>query len=193
MELSPFPRKCDTRCKEAEAFPSALHAAVQEVAACIATSESHRSCSAFHVRLNHETLNIPYRVYYKSAMLRRELGNFHGVRRLILACLGTRHHDGYLRQECLAELLHSEEAWLSPYIVQLAGEYVVEITDDVAEAIVRRNATVLASFVQQNPDYVATLQRKVTSYWSCYHRAAYPDRNNYPGTKVMAFLKQVIQ
>ncbi len=186
-----FP-SCDGKCVEADAFPASLRAAVVEAVTAVATGESHPPLYAFLVKLHHETLSIPSRVYYNPTLLRSELGNSQGIRRAILACLGTRHHDGYLRQECLAEVLRSDEAWPTPYIIQLAGEYVVEITQDVAAGIVYRDVALLASFAKENPGYLATLQRRVTSYWSCYHRAAYPERNDYPGNKVMAFLRQVL-
>lgn len=187
------PDKIFRRCDEVDAFPLALRAAVLAAVACVATGETHPPCHVFLVKLNHETLSIPSRVYYNPTVLRRALGSSQGVRRLVLACLGSRHHDGHVRQECLAELLRSDEASLTPYIVHLAGEYVVEIVQDVADGIMQRDVAVLASFAKENPDYLATFQRRVTSYWSCYHRAAYPDRNSYPGTKVAAFLRQVLE
>lgn len=184
---------CETRCDESRAFPSRLRPAVREAIAILAEGEIHSSRHAFMVNLDRETLYIPYRLYYKPEALRCELGDSHGVSRLILACLGTRHYDGYLRQDCLKELLASDEAWLTPYILQLAGEYVVEIADDVARGIVKRDAATLGAFALENPDYLATLERRATSYWSYYHRQAYPDRNHYPGLQVLAVLRQVLQ
>lgn len=184
---------CETRCDEAAAFPSRLRSAVGEAVASVATREWHPPRHAFLVNLDREALFIPYRVYYSPALLRQELSNSHSVGRLLLACLGTRHYDGYLRQECLGELLGSDEVWLTPYILQLAGEYVVEIANEVAKGIVVRDSAMLATFAKENPGYLATLERRVTSYWSCYHRRAYPERNNYPGAKVFAFLRQVLE
>lgn len=157
----------------------------------LAVGEWHPPRHVFVVNLDHETLHIPYRVYYSPSLLRRELSGAHGVHRLILACLGTRHYDGYLRQACLAELFRSSEAWLTPYLIQLAGEYVIEITHDVAEGIVRRDIAVLGAFAKENPAYLGALQSRVTSYWSC-HRDTYPDPNNYPGTKVITYLRQAL-
>ena len=36
---------------------------------------------------------------------------------------------------------------------------------------------------------LATLARRVTSYWNCYYRRAYPDRAGYPGTRVLALMR----
>jgi hypothetical protein len=179
---------CETKYDESLAFPSRLRPAVRDTVASLATGELHPPRQAFMVKVDRETLCIPYRLYYTPEVMRRELGNAQGVIKLILACLGTRHYDGYLRQECLKELLASDEAWLTPYFLQLAGEYVVEIAEDVAEGIGKRDAAALAAFALENPGYLATLERRVTSYWSYYHRRTYPERNRYPGTKVLAVL-----
>lgn len=171
------------------AFPSKLHAAVREAIAAVAVDEWHPPRHAFMVNMDGEALRIPYRLYYDRDLLRRELSNSQDTARLMILCLGTRHYDGYLRQECLRELLTSEVPWLAPYVVQLASEYVVEIAEDVANAIAGRSPAALRAFALENPAYLATLERRVTSYWDCYHRQAYPDRQCYPGAKVLAVLR----
>lgn len=174
-------------------FPARLRSVVCDVIALVATGEMHPPRHAFKVDLDRETLMIPYRVYYVPDLLRRKLGDAVGIDKLVLACLGTRHYDGYLRQECLTDLLSSEESWLTPYIVQLAGEYVVEIAEDVAHGIVLRDSSLLATFARENPDYLVTLGQRITSYWDCYHREAYPSTNDYPGSKVLARLQQALE
>lgn len=178
------------RLDEASGFPNALRTSVHEAVAAVAKEEWHPPRHVFLVNLEREALRIPYRIYYDPMVLRRELATSEGDRRAILACLGTRHYDGHLRQECLAELWSVREAWLMPYVIQLASEYVVEIARDVADGITKMDVPELAAFVRANPAYLATLQRRVTSYWSCYHRCAYPDQNAYPGTKVVAYLQK---
>lgn len=180
---------CETRCDEAMAFPSRLRAAVREAVAAVAIGELHSPRHAFLANMDGETLRIPYRLYYDPDLLRRELRNSQGTARLIRLCLGTRHHDGYLRHACLQELLKNETPWLAPYVIQLAGEYVIEIVEDVANTIVGRHPAAFRAFALENPAYLATLERRVTSYWSCYHRQAYPNRHNYPGTRVLAALR----
>jgi hypothetical protein len=90
-------------------------------------------------------------------------------------------------------LLCSEVYWTLPYIVQLAGEYVVEIVDDVAAGIVSRDRSSVAEFAKQNPAYLATFGRRVTSYWNEYHRGSYPCRSDYPGSKVLAYLLRTLE
>ena len=99
MTPSRFLRTCDARCDETRSFPSPLRAAVEAAVASVSSGEWHPPRHVFNVNFEGETLNIPYRVYYGPALLRRELSSSSGINRLILACLGTRHYDGYLRQE----------------------------------------------------------------------------------------------
>ncbi|MGI4718391.1 MAG: hypothetical protein ACRYGO_12825 [Janthinobacterium lividum] len=179
---------CEPRCDEAMAFPSMRRSAVREVVALVSVGERHVPRHAFVVNVDGETLRIPYRLYYDPELLRQELNKSESAARHILLCLGTRHCDGYLRQECLQALLECEASWLTPYLLQLAGEYVVEIAEDVANAIGERSPATLQAFALENPSYLATLDRRVASYWNC-HRHAYPDRNDYPGAKVMAALR----
>jgi len=63
-------------------------------------------------------------------------------------------------------------------------------SDEVAADIMSRDISFLAEFARQNPDYIATLERRVTSYWNEYHRRAYPSRSDYPGSKVMTYLER---
>ena len=81
---------------ESLGFPSALRTPVRAAVAVVADNE---------IAAPHDALD-----------------NAQGIDRRILACLGTRHHDGYVRQACRAQILDSGAAWLMPYIVQLAGE-----------------------------------------------------------------------
>lgn len=185
--------RCEARCDEAMAFPSWLRSAVREAVASVTITELHPPSNAFMVNVEGEALCIPYRVYYDSDLLRRQLRNLNATARLILLCLGTRHCDGYVRQECLGELIKNEAPWLTPYVLQLAGEYVVEITKDVADAIGERNHATLRAFVLENSAYLATLAQRMASYWSCYHRQAYPESRAYPGTKVLAVLHAVLE
>jgi hypothetical protein len=42
-----------------------------------------------------------------------------------------RHHDGFGRQRQLKTLLDADEPWTAPFIVQLLGEYVIQICRDI--------------------------------------------------------------
>ena len=69
---------------------------------------------------------ISYRVYnpappasYASGLSRTE--------QVVTAAIYSRHHDGLVRQRALATLLDFDEPWTAPFIVQLLGEYVIQV------------------------------------------------------------------
>ena len=190
MTSAPFIQVGTERLDEASGFPFPLRTSVHKAVAAVAKGEWHPPRHVFLVNLELEALRVPYRVYYDPMLFQRELATSVGDRRAILACLGTRHYDGHLRQDCLAELWSVRAAWVIPYVIQLASEYVVEIARDVADGIPKLDVPELAAFIRANPAYLATLQRRVISYWSCYHRCAYPDRGAYPGTEVVTYLQK---
>ncbi|WUQ01801.1 hypothetical protein OHT52_20295 [Streptomyces sp. NBC_00247] len=110
--------------------------------------------------------------------------------RQLLHCLYSRHHDGRVRQRHLEEIVGSADPWVVPYVVQLAGEYVVEILvvlrDSLRDLDVPGSELRLAHgrFLVENPEFFARTQRRIVSYWSCYHlhRGSFRD---FPGSTVL--------
>jgi len=124
-------------------------------------------------------LRIPGRIYLRgseAAPLRNS-----GPDSLVSQCLCTRSANGYLRQHALHRILHSSEPWVIPFIVLLAGEYVVEIIEDMTASLPSLHQESYANFVRQNRALMHTLRARATSYWNCYYRAAFPDKRTYPG------------
>ena len=185
------------------AFPSRLHSAALEVfrllpasnhepAGDIATSYT-RACP--DLRLASEPVSIPYRIFNP----RPEQALVQGLddqRSLVLSCIYTRHHDGHIRQEFASRILASEDLCIIPFVVQLLGEYVIEICADVErfarESLLTRPAMRqgFAAFLADNPRYTALTERRATSYWSCYHRRQYPSRKTYPGLAALDALRK---
>ena len=55
--------------------------------------------------------------------------------RLILGCIFTRHHNGYVRQQWMRAVVPHAEPWVVPFVLALLGEYVVEIVVDMCRAL----------------------------------------------------------
>ncbi|CAM5317174.1 hypothetical protein [Streptomyces atroolivaceus] len=110
-----------------------------------------------------------------------------GTQQVILHCLYSRHHDGRVRQRRLGVIVGSSEPWVVPFVVQLAGEYVVEILETILHGLTdlgvpgscRRK--LYGEFVARNPSYFARTERRMVSYWSCHHRRQFPEFGTYPG------------
>lgn len=185
--------RCEARCDESLAFPSPLRPVVLKVVSSVNIGEWHPPRDTFAADIEGELIQIPYRVYYNPQLLRSQLKTLQATPRLILLCLGTRHYDGYLRQECLRKLMNTEVTWVMPYLIQLAGEYVHEIVQDVLDDIIKRKADDLRNFAMNNTEYLAILKNRVRSYWDCYYRQAYPELKFYPGEMVIAILQAAVE
>ena len=138
-----------------------------------------------------EDVEIPGRIYSPelSSDVVRSLSE---VQRLIAACVYSRHHDGYVRQSSCAEILASPEPWVVPYIVQLLGEYVVEISTLILERLTAQSsfsAPAFREFVAANNAFIELTQQRAISYWDCYYRRDFA-RDDYPAITALDLLRQ---
>jgi hypothetical protein len=173
---------------ESDAFPAALAGTLARLLPALSTGQQHAPSESFDVHQDGHLLRIPVRTYYQREQLLActQLAGDAGV---LALCLGTRHHDGYLREACLRQLLQQERVWTAPFVVHLCGEYVLEIVEAIEVALPAWNAEALARYLRENRAYVATLERRAVSYWNCYYRRQYPVWKAYPGSRAMAALR----
>jgi hypothetical protein len=110
-------------------------------------------------------------------------------------CLYSRHGDGMVRQRHLGQIIRAGEPWVVPFVVQLVGEYVLEILEairrDVPDLAAPGSAQRLlyGEFVARNLSFFARTERRVVSYWSCYHRHQYPAFGASPGCPLLTSLR----
>jgi len=104
--------------------------------------------------------------------------------------LVTRSTDGHVRQRALNSILEANFAWSAPFVVILAGEYVVELAQDIQSAMPTLDREVYANFVRENRAAIAKLRARATSYWDCYYRADFPERSGFPGLAVLRELER---
>src|SRR3954451_18784827 len=111
------------------AFPSDLRAEARVVLGHM-TGATHPPVGVIgRVSVRGETLQIPHRQY--APPMSTPLG-WQPLRHTILNCVYTRHNDGFVRERHLRRLLHEEAVWVAPFVVQLLGEYVLEIVQIIA-------------------------------------------------------------
>ena len=141
--------------------------------------------------LNNEELILPYRVYCDPYLLvysrNQSIEN-----RLITFCLLTRHHNGFVRERYLKEIITSKEKWVIPFVVQLMGEYVVEILIAIWESIDDMNKDNLISFIVENKSYWAKTKQRVASYYGEYYRFKI-NKPEYVGFKLTKRIEQLIR
>lgn len=136
--------------------------------------------TGFQVRIGGETLHAPYRVYTSAAELLTLASPRNGDSGLFAACVGTRHHDGRVREACLRRLLGHQRAWINPFVLALLGDYVSEIGELAASAIPLLDADTLGALVRENPAFVAITRERAISYWNCHSRQRYRSYRQYP-------------
>ncbi len=123
------------------------------------------------VVVNGETLHIPARIHSRNPGP-RSIAALTAPARTIVHCLFTRHHDGHVREAHLREVISSPHDWVPPYVVQILGEYVIEIINVVSENIGYLSQEIYARFVTENPAFMTLTRHRAISYWNCYFRAS---------------------
>lgn len=96
-------------------------------------------------------------------------------------CLITRATDGRLRQQAVRSVIDLQCPWVAPFVLMLLGEYVIEIVEDVRDALPVLDQSVYANLVRENRQTVQRLRARATSYWDAYYRRQYPQKRDYPG------------
>ncbi len=163
------------------AFPASMKAHVDAVVAALPVA--HRAPSdGFAVNVGDEVIVIPYRVYIpESPPFDASLST---VETLIAACIYSRHFDGFVRQRQLSSLLIADDDWVVPFVLQLAGEYVVEILQLLDRHTQSLSGDQYRQFTSSNPLFIERTKARIVSYWNCYYRNQYPNFRNYPGYRI---------
>lgn len=173
----------------ASAFPELLRDdAIRAVS--VLPEPSHSCGTAFRAVVEGEVVTVPYRVYHDTELI--DTDPLTSVQREIISCVLTRHHNGFVRQEHLTRILACRDCWIPPFVVQLIGEYVVEILSVIQEGRAGLDATLYRSFLNANPAFWATTKRRVVSYWDCYYRRAWMRREDYVGFQLLEYIDSLL-
>lgn len=184
-----FGRPSGNEVVEVHAFPSDMAERVKEAVQLLARGQVRApSESGISVCIAGQSLNIPYRVYYDNQLLLSSINGSDDIA-LISLCLGTRHWDGFLREQCLRRLLRSDENWTAAFVIQLLGEYVLEIIQPIQERFTAGIEAKYLGFVVENVKNLDYLERRAISYWNVYYRARFPKYNDYPAVKALTTLR----
>lgn len=162
------------------AFPAELRSEVAVVKDLIRPSTATHPGSSVLVR--GEPLNIPYRVHHDcDETLFHRLNE---VQAAIYACVLTRHHDGHIRQLHIERLIALRELWVTPFVVHLCGEYVIEILAVIDANLSSMDRCVYGEFFRENPTFLERTHDRMVSYWDCYYRGLYKRKPDYVGFRV---------
>jgi hypothetical protein len=172
-----------------EAFPNHLRPTVRTVLGMLPDGTHVQSSpdDIGVITLSGDRLRIPARIYDPEPdwSLVRSLGS---VEQSIVACLYTRHHDGHVRERALTHISRFDEAWVAPFIIQLLGEYVIELIEQVASLLEKHVMPSYIPFVRENPAFLKLTTDRATSYWNEYYRQRFRRREDYPAVRALAAL-----
>ena len=184
-----FARPGENEISEVHAFPADLTECVKNSVQLIAPGEIHAPMETnISVRIDEKLLHIPYRVYYEKQRILKSIDS-PGEIGLVALCLGTRHYDGFIREKCLRRLLAFDENWTTPFVVQLLGEYVIEIIQPIHERFIEGIEKKYIDFFRQNVKYCLRLEQRAISYWDSYYRSRFHHYKEYTAVKALVALK----
>jgi len=183
-------------------FPSYLNEDIDSIEKILDFSSKHQTYMPFDIVFEKDVLNIPARIYTDERQL-NNLSKLTSRQKEIVYCLYSRHHDGFVREKCLKKFVTSSNLFTAPYILQLLGEYVIEIIDVIylnRENIDHDN---LVAYILENPDHYERTKQRVYSYWNCYYRKAYPKYKrgikaksetylDHPGIKMVKYINALL-
>jgi hypothetical protein len=182
-----------------DSFPKILKTDLETVLDCLPINDNnvklcdgqiHKVENLIHtsnqkVVLDNVVLTIPYRIYFNEPNSEKEK-LLSENQKIILNCIYLRHHNGFIRQKRLELLNDKNHYWITPFMFQLLGEYVVEIIITLDKNF---NDTTLENFrlfINENPIYWQQTKSRVISYWNEYYRhSKNPILKHYIGQKIV--------
>lgn len=179
-----------------EAFPERLRSRAGVVlAAVVPQLGSPGSRSPDDVGLvvvNGERLRIPARIYNPEP----DWGSVQAwglLEESLVGCLYSRHHDGHVRERALAHIRTLDEPWVAAFVIQLLGEYVIEVVERAASLIASCQKPPVLAFLRENLRFLDLTTARATSYWNEYYRRRFPVQAEYPALMVLANLRALLK
>ena len=183
-------------------FPSVLRQDVEEAIKAmpfdpdvlLADGQTHHINSLIHqneqtVSLDGEVLKIPSRIYFNEPQADKER-RLRTVEKTILNCIYLRHHNGFVRQRRLEQLLDCTDYFVVPYTFQLLGEYVMEILEALDKHVNAKTIDKYVKFINENKKYWRQTESRMISYWNEYYRRPnFPKLKDYIGKQIVDKIK----
>jgi len=143
----------------------------------------------FVVDVDKEKIQIPYRVYLNKPQ-HEKIKQLNQTQKDIFNCIYSRHHNGRIRQESLENLNNRYSYWITPYRIQLLGEYVYEIIETLS---IQLDNTVIDNckrFLAENPTIAKRTKDRIVSYYGIYYSWNHPKFKDYLGKTIFDQIDQ---
>src|ERR1700755_1347965 len=126
------------------AFPSSVHKSALELVSLLGRPVPYQS--VFSANVEGEAVVIPDRIY-DDLSYNNSLVGVSSLQLELLHCLMTRHHNGLVREEHLIHVLCLPNPWIPPFVIQLVGEYVIEILNVIQKNLHKLDAPLYRQFL----------------------------------------------
>lgn len=166
-------------------FPLNLKEDVQIVIDKLIIKDGDIHEQTYNAKINNTFLTIPERIYFSEPTSE----NLTTIQKYILDCIFTRHHNGFIRQKHLRNLLLCTDYWITPFCFRLLGEYVKDILPDIKVQI-ENNIENYLCFINENCELYNRTKSQMISYWNCYYRKEYPNPKLYIGFQIFSDLEK---
>lgn len=123
------------------------------------------------VAIEGEPINVLTRTYNGEPMSEL-IASLSTEQRLIYDCVYARHRDGFVRERHVEALLARAEPWIPTFVLELLGEYVIEIAQIIYRAVDVIPRDAYHSYGIGNPAHLKRICKKIVSYYH-YGPAAY--------------------
>jgi len=185
-------------------FPATLKQDVEKVIEVLPLNEHNVLLTGGHIHqvdnlihpneqvvyLDKELLKIPYRLYFNEPSLDKE-ELLTDLQKIILNCIYLRHHNGFVRQKRLEQLIDKTEYFITPFTFQLLGEYVMEILAVLQKQLNPTTIDNYLKFINENQKYWTQTKSRMISYWDVYYRRPkFPKLNDYIGKQIVDEIKK---
>jgi len=143
----------------------------------------------FLVDVDKEKIQIPYRVYLNKPQ-HEKIKQLNQTQKDILNCIYSRHHNGRIRQKSLENLNNRYSYWITPYRIQLLGEYVYEIIETLSDQLDNSVIDNCKRFLAENPTIAKRTKDRIVSYYGIYYRWQHPKFKDYLGKTIFDQIDQ---
>lgn len=166
-------------------FPQAMRRLADQVADVI-PPDGLRPSLWVPLRLDDQAIAVPGRIYNAPIPADAFEALSEDAQAMALT-LYTSHHDGYVRQDAVTQLVERAERWMAPHLLLRIGDMVQEVVAPIADALMSGGANgaklleLLAESATLNPAAFRTTRSRATGYWYTYYRREFPTREEHPG------------
>ncbi|AMW98779.1 hypothetical protein [Rummeliibacillus stabekisii] len=147
----------------------------------------------FQIFVDQENLFIPERIYFNE-ISKDVYESLSITQKTIVDCIYTRHCDGFVREKYLTNLLERGhyDYWVTPFIIKLTGEYVIEILSRIQKQVDQLNDAFIKDFLLENPPFHYLITQRIISYWNYYYRWDY-SKEIYVGFDLIKYYTDCIE